>query len=124
MKLIMSTSPEGEAKRIGDALLAERLVACVSCIPGVTSRYWWKGAVEDAAETVMLMKTTPELADAAVARLVELHSYEVPEAVVVDIEGGHAAYLSWIAEVTRGRWRIPPSSRPAANPLDAAPPML
>ena len=74
----------------------------MNCIPGVKSRYWWKGAVEEAAETVMLMKTTPELAGAAVARLVELHSYEVPEAVVVEIEGGHAAYLEWIADVTRG----------------------
>ena len=100
MKLIMSTAPEGEAGRIAEALLSERLVACVNFIKGVTSRYWWKGALEEAAETVMLMKTTPRLAERAVARLVELHSYDVPEAVVIDIEGGNAAYLEWIGEVT------------------------
>jgi periplasmic divalent cation tolerance protein len=100
LKLIMSTAPEGEGGGIAEALLSERLVACVNFVPGVRSRYWWKGALEEAAETVMLMKTTPELAPAAVARLVELHSYDVPEAVVVDIEGGNAAYLEWIAEVT------------------------
>jgi periplasmic divalent cation tolerance protein len=46
------------------------------------------------------MKTTHELAMPAVRRLVELHSYDVPEAVVLDIEGGNAPYLEWIAEVT------------------------
>ena len=100
MKLIVSTAPENEAGRIGEALLSERLVACVNFIKGVKSRYWWKGVVEEAAETVMLMKTTSDLAPAAVARLVELHSYDVPEAVVIDIEGGNAAYLEWIADVT------------------------
>ena len=100
MKLIMSTAPEGEAAGIAEALLHERLVACVNFITGVKSRYWWKGALEEAAETVMLMKTTPELAKRAVTRLVELHSYDVPEAVVVDIEGGNPAYLEWIADMT------------------------
>jgi len=100
MKLVMSTAPEGEAQGIAEALLSERLVACVNFIAGVKSRYWWKGALEEAAETFMLMKTTPELADRAAARLVELHSYDVPEAVVVDIEGGNPAYLKWIADVT------------------------
>ena len=102
MKLIMSTAPEGEAAGIGEALLRERLVACVNFVSGVRSRYWWKGALEEAAETVLLMKTTDALAERAVARLVEPHSYDVPEAVVLDIEGGNAAYLEWIAEVTDG----------------------
>jgi periplasmic divalent cation tolerance protein len=100
MKLIMSTAPEGEAAGIGETLLTERLVACVNFVPGVRSRYWWKGALEEAGETVLLMKTTEALAERAVARLVELHSYDVPEAAVLDIEGGNAAYLEWIAEVT------------------------
>ena len=100
MKLIMSTAPEGEAAGVAEALLNERLVACVNFVSGVRSRYWWKGALEEAAEAVMLMKTTDALADRAVARLVELHSYDVPEAVVLDIRGGNAAYLEWIAGVT------------------------
>jgi len=100
MKLVMSTAPEGEAAGIAEKLLTARLVACVNFITGVRSRYWWKGALEEAAETVMLMKTTPELVEAAIARLIELHSYDVPEAVVVDIEGGNSAYLQWIADVT------------------------
>ena len=105
MKLIMSTAPEAEAGGLAEKLLAERLVACVNFISGVKSRYWWKGELEEAAETVMLMKTTPELAKRAVARLVELHSYDVPEAAVVDIEGGNAAYLEWIADVTAAKGR-------------------
>lgn len=102
MKLLISTAPEGEAGRIAEALLTERLVACVNFVRGVKSRYWWKGALEDADETVMLMKTSDALAPRAVARLVEVHPYDVPEAVTVDLAGGHAPYLDWIAEVTGG----------------------
>ncbi len=101
MKLIMATAPEADARAIGEALLEARLVACVNAIPGVKSRYWWKGKLEEADEVVLLMKTTDELADAAVAKLVEVHPYEVPEAIVVDIEGGHAPYFDWVEQVTR-----------------------
>ena len=100
MKLVISTAPEADAGRIGEALLAERLVACVNFVGGVKSRYWWKGALEQADETIMLMKTTPQLAQRAIERLVELHPYEVPEAVTLDIAGGHRPYLEWIAEST------------------------
>lgn len=101
-KLIIATAPEADARRIGDALLAEKLVACVNVLPGVKSRYWWKGKIEEAAEAILFMKTTGELARAAVEKLVEVHPYEVAEAIVVDIESGHRPYLDWVAEVTRG----------------------
>ena len=101
-KLIMTTVPEANVREIAEALLGERLVACVNALPGVESRYWWKGEIEEADEVVLLMKTTGDLADAAVARLVEVHPYEVPEAIVLDVKGGHGPYLDWVAEVTRG----------------------
>jgi periplasmic divalent cation tolerance protein len=101
MKLIIATAPEADARAIGEALLETRLVACVNAIPGVKSRYWWKGKIEEAVEVMLFMKTTDELADAAVTKLVEVHPYEVPEAIVIDIEGGHKPYLDWVAEVAR-----------------------
>ena len=100
MKLILATAPEASAREICGALLRDRLVACVSVIGGVKSRYWWKGEIEESDEVVLLMKTTDELADAAVAKLVEVHPYDVPEAIIIDIEGGHRPYLDWVAEVT------------------------
>lgn len=101
MKLITSTSPEADAERIAGALLDERLVACVTFIRGARSRYWWKGKLEEADEVVMLMKTADHLLDRAIARLVELHPYEVPEAVAFDACGGWQPYLEWVDEVTR-----------------------
>ena len=99
-KLIISTAPEANVREIGDALLGAGLVACVNAIPGVKSRYWWKGELEEAVEVMLFMKTTDELAGAAVAKLAEVHPYEVPEAIVIDVEGGHGPYLDWVAKVT------------------------
>ncbi len=102
MKLLVSTAPEKDADRIAGALLDARLVACVNVLRGVRSRYWWKGKLETADEAILVMKTADDLAERAVARLVELHPYEVPEAVVFDAAGGHGPYLDWVDEVTRG----------------------
>lgn len=102
MKLLVTTAPPEKAGEIARALVSEKLVACANVLPGVKSVYWWKGAVEDAAESMILMKTVPELAGAALARLAQLHPYEVPEGVVLEIEGGLAPYLQWIADSTRG----------------------
>jgi periplasmic divalent cation tolerance protein len=101
VKLVIATAPEEKAREIADALLGDRLVACVNVLPAVKSRYWWRGELEEAVEAMLFMKTTDELAPAAVARLVEVHPYEVPEAIVVDVEGGHRPYFDWVDEVTR-----------------------
>ena len=100
MKILLTTAPAADADRIAGALLEERLVACANFVTGVRSRYWWKGALEEADETLVVMKTTDELAARAIERLRAVHPYEVPEAVLVDIAGGWPPYLSWIGEVT------------------------
>ena len=100
MKLIVSTAPEEEADRIASGLLEARLVACVNLVRGVRSRYWWKGALEEAGETILVMKTADGLVDRAIEKLVELHPYDVPEAVVFDAVGGWRPYLDWVEEVT------------------------
>lgn len=100
MKLIVSTAPEEEADRIASGLLEARLVACVNLVRGVRSRYWWKGALEEAGETILVMKTADGLVDRAIEKLVELHPYDVPEAVVLGAAGGWRPYLDWVEEVT------------------------
>ena len=100
MKLVMSTCPEAEAEKLAEQLLEERLVACVNIIPGVVSKYWWKGKMEADKESILLMKTTPLLVDEVIENVKALHSYEVPEVIVVDIETGNPGYLAWIGEVT------------------------
>ena len=96
-RIVLSTAahPE-EAARIGRILVEERLAACANFIPGVRSTYRWQGAVEEAGETLMLLKTATEKIAALEARLHELHSYEVPEFLVLDVESGSHPYLEWL----------------------------
>jgi periplasmic divalent cation tolerance protein len=95
--ILVTTSPRAEAKRIAHALVEERLAACVNLIGGVHSVYRWKETVETAEEVMLLIKTREEKVDAVRTRVHELHSYEVPEFLVLDVSGGSSAYLDWIA---------------------------
>ena len=78
------------------ALVEERLAACVQMVPGTQSVYQWKGVVEESVETLLLIKTGPEQLAALQARLHELHNYETPEFLVVEIAGGSDRYLDWL----------------------------
>jgi len=89
-----------EADRIAEALVAERLAACVNILGAVRSVYRWQGAVERADEVAMIAKTTENLFDRLAARVRALHSYDTPAIVAWPIVAGDAAYLDWIAAET------------------------
>nr|WP_246152466.1 divalent-cation tolerance protein CutA [Sphingomonas montanisoli] len=93
--MFTSCGSAGEAERLAEALVAERLAACVQMQP-VTSIYRWQGAVERAAEVLLHIKTRSSLSAAVEARIRALHSYDVPEVVVVPVSAGSADYLAWI----------------------------
>ena len=94
---VTTTGDEQSAVVLARALVERRIVACVNIVPGVRSVYRWKGAIEDDTECVLLMKTRGDRYDALASALDELHSYDVPELIVLPIERGSAAYLGWIA---------------------------
>ncbi|HTR52881.1 MAG TPA: divalent-cation tolerance protein CutA [Kofleriaceae bacterium] len=95
--LSMFQSPD-QAAVVARKLVEEGLAACVNVLPGARSIYRWKGAVCDDSEALAIIKTTSERQDAVIARLVALHaSYELPEAIVLPVAGGHAPYLEWLA---------------------------
>lgn len=99
--LVYITAESAEqAERIGRTLVEERLAACVNILPGMRSIYHWQGAIETASETVLLAKTRQSLAEALVARVTALHSYDTPCAVVLPITGGLPDFLSWIEAET------------------------
>jgi len=93
--LTTAANPE-EAARLARTLVEERLAACASLIPGVESIYRWKGEVESATETMLLIKTGADQLAALEARLLELHSYETPEFLVLRVEAGSHPYLDWL----------------------------
>lgn len=90
-------SDEAVAERVARVLLDEHLVACVNLLPAVKSLYRWQGATESASEVLAIMKTARTV-DVVAARVKELHPYEVPEVIVVDVAGGLPAYLKWVSD--------------------------
>ena len=101
-KIIISTAgSREEAARIANALVEEKLAACVNIVGPIESIYRWQGKVENAQEFLMLVKTVAARSKVVMERIRELHSYEVPEAVVVSINDGLPAYLQWLSESVR-----------------------
>jgi periplasmic divalent cation tolerance protein len=89
-----------EALAIGRAVVDERLAACANVLDGMASFYWWRGTLEQASESVLILKTRTELIERLTARVKELHSYECPCVVALPIAAGNAEYLDWIAAET------------------------
>lgn len=85
-----------EAEKIARRLIDTRLAACVNVLAGARSFYRWKGAVEDAAEFLLLIKTSRDRFQELCAELERLHSYEVPEIVALPITDGSLNYLNWL----------------------------
>ena len=101
VRIVLTTCPDADAaRRIGSALVAERLAACVNLLPGVESVYRWQGSVERATEVLLLVKTRREALPRLTRRVAELHPYELPEVVAVPVDGGSDAYCRWILDNT------------------------
>jgi periplasmic divalent cation tolerance protein len=98
-KLVLTTAgSHDEAQRIGRALVDRRLAACVNIVPKIESIYRWKEKVEQADEWMLLIKTTTAAFEHVRDTIKELHSYQLPESICVEIEDGSAEYLKWISE--------------------------
>jgi|SRR5580658_2676709 periplasmic divalent cation tolerance protein len=96
-RIVLTTAPgPDEAASLARSLVDERLAACATLIPAVQSIFRWLGEVEASTETLVLIKTTADKLPALEARLHELHSYKVPEFLVLDVESGSHAYLDWL----------------------------
>ena len=90
-----------EAMRIGRTVVEERLAACINILGPCTSLYRWEGKIEQSDEVPAILKTTADRADALVARIAELHSYEIPAIVALPAEHAHPAYAEWITSEVR-----------------------
>ncbi len=98
-RVVLTTAGSGdEANKIAEALVQQRLAACVNVVGPISSVYRWKEKVEHAQEWLLAIKTTAGMADAVGDAIKELHSYELPECVVLPIDGGSEAYLEWVGE--------------------------
>jgi periplasmic divalent cation tolerance protein len=95
--LVLTTVPsDALGEEIATALVTERLAACVTTGAAMTSIYRWKGKVEREVERQLVIKTAADRVTAVQQRIKELHSYELPEFVVIEVSGGSDEYLNWI----------------------------
>lgn len=94
--LLTTTTSKEEASRIARVLVSERLAACANIIPGISSVYRWNEEVQEEKEAMLVIKTTVAQVDALEARVVELHSYDVPELLAIPVVRGHQPYITWV----------------------------
>jgi periplasmic divalent cation tolerance protein len=100
--LVLVTAPgEEEARQIANALVEERLSACVNIVAAIESTYRWEGRVTTERETLLIIKTTDERYAELEQRVKELHSYSTPEVIAIKIERGSSGYLSWLRDSVR-----------------------
>lgn len=99
-KLLVLTSVGSvdEAQKIARGLLERRIAACVNIVPGVHSLYWWEGKLEASEELLLLIKTIKSHEDAVRQTIGELHSYQLPECIGIEIGSGSPEYLKWIED--------------------------
>ena len=98
--VFITASSEEEAAKIARALLEARLAGCVNIIKNIRSIYSWQGKIEDEPEVLMIVKTQKSLFDSLTKKVEGLHSYKVPEIIVLPIVEGSKDYLKWLREVT------------------------
>ena len=105
---VSTTLPdEATAQRLAARLVEERLAACAQVIGPVSSSYWWQGQVENAIEWYCHLKTTTAASSELSRRVRELHPYDVPEIIVLEITEGDPSYVRWIRETVQPSLPVP-----------------
>lgn len=101
--IVLTTFPvEGDVTAFARTLVDERLAACVNILPPMESIYRWERAIEQATEHQLIIKTSAARVEDLKTRIATLHAYEVPEILVLPVEGGGESYLMWIADNVEG----------------------
>lgn len=104
VKVVLVTGPDAETLgELGRRLVSDRLAACVNVVGAIRSVYRWEGRVESEDEALAMVKTTEERMAELEGRIAELHPYDEPEIVCLDVTGGSASYLAWVVDAVGGR---------------------
>src|SRR5436190_13712581 len=100
-RIVLTTAgSQDEARKLAHALVERRLAACVNIVPQIESVYRWQGKVETATEWLLVIKTQVGCFERVREALNELHSYDLPECILLEISAGSHEYLKWLAENT------------------------
>ncbi len=97
-KIVLTTAGSpAEARRLASRAVRHHQAACVNWIPAIRSVYWWKGKVTSGTECLLLFKTTQRQVPELCRFIRKNHSYDLPELLVLSLEQGETAYLTWIS---------------------------
>jgi len=99
--VLITAGSEEEAHKIAKLLVNEKKAACVNIVPGVDSLFHWKGKIDSARESLLLVKTRASLLSEIISLIKEIHSYEVPEIIALPIIDGSDEYLKWLDSACR-----------------------
>ena len=94
--IYVTASSRDEAVKIGRQVVENRLAACANVLAGTASIYWWEGTVTEDEEVSLILKTRTDLVDRLVEKVKEIHSYDCPCVVSLQITGGNQGFLDWI----------------------------
>lgn len=94
--VLITTGSSEEGHRIARALVDERLAACVNILSPIQSIYRWEGQVQEDREVLLVVKTTAQMLEPLSLRVRQLHSYDVPEIIALQVVAGASDYLAWI----------------------------
>ncbi len=118
--VLTTVGSEAQANQISNELVEQRLAACVSVIPQVVSTYRWKGKVCRDEELLLVVKTAVHLCPAVRSAIRQLHSYELPEILLLPVRGADPDLLRWLEASVRPEEREAPPE-PAGGPAEDAP---
>jgi len=99
--VLITTSNEDEAAKIGTALVDRHLAACVNIVSAVRSLFFWEGKTRDEREMLLICKSRLPHMEQLVAQVKSLHSYTVPEVIALPIVAGSREYLDWVKDATK-----------------------
>jgi len=93
---VLVTIPEKDAEHLAKMLLTERVCACVNIVNGVKSLFWWKDKLDEAQESLLIIKTKETLFGKLKTLIKNNHPYEVPEIISFKIDSINQEYLNWL----------------------------
>lgn len=102
MFVYVTAADTDEAKSLGRRLVEEQLAACANILPGATSIFRWQGKVEEAAEAILILKTTEQKLERLIERAKSLHSYDCPCIEALPVVEGNRDFLEWVVRETGG----------------------
>lgn len=100
VRIVFISVPRDEADNLARNLVDSRLAACVNIVPKIDSYYWWDDKIETDSESLLIVKSTQQKIEALIQYVRDVHPYEVPEILAIQLSEGLPDYINWVIDET------------------------